>query len=162
MIPLRTLHAYVGMFIAPTVLFMAATGALQVYSLHEAHGDYHPPRFFEQLGSVHKDQVIRSKSGHDEDADEDHDHDHDHAAPAKAPPQKGPPAKGDHDHAGKKSNLAVALLKVFFAATAVGLIASTSIGIWMGLKPPLRRRTHIILLALGTVIPLALALMTAG
>ena len=40
---IRAIHTYVGMLIAPTVLFFACTGILQIYSLHEAHGGYTPP-----------------------------------------------------------------------------------------------------------------------
>ena len=53
---IRTLHAYIGMLIAPTVFFFAATGLLQIYSLHEAHPGYTPPSLIEKLSAVHKDQ----------------------------------------------------------------------------------------------------------
>ena len=44
------------MFIAPSVLFFAFTGSLQLFSLHEAHGSYQPPALIAALGTVHKDQ----------------------------------------------------------------------------------------------------------
>jgi hypothetical protein len=58
---IRRLHTYLGAFIAPSVLFFAATGSLQLFSLHEAHGDYQPPAFIEKLGMLHKDQVFAMK-----------------------------------------------------------------------------------------------------
>ena len=149
---LRTLHAYAGMLIAPTVLFMALTGLLQIYSLHEDHGAYHAPRVLEVLGSLHKDQKLPGAGGghdhHDADDDHDADHDHDHD-------------DHDHDKGGPAHPWAVALLKAFFAVVAVGLFASTSVGIWMACQNRLRRRTHLILLAAGVVIPLVLAFLAS-
>jgi hypothetical protein len=148
---LRTLHAYVGMLIAPTVLFMAATGLLQVYSLHEDHGSYHAPKALEVLGSLHKDQKLPSG-----DADEHHHHDD-----APPPAENGTPKHGDSDHHGPAHPWAIALLKVCFAAVAIGLIGSTSVGIWMALQNRLKRLTHIILLAIGALAPLVLALLAS-
>jgi hypothetical protein len=151
---LRTLHAYVGMFIAPTVLFMAVTGLLQVYSLHEDHPPYYEaPVVLETLGRIHKDQTIAGKH-HDE------DHDADAGPPAKAH-DAPPPKDADKGHQEeKKATFAVALLKLFFAIVSIGLVFSTSIGIWMAWKQALRRKQHMILLAAGTAIPLILALLT--
>ena len=153
---LRTLHAYVGMLIAPTVLFLATTGTLQVYSLHEDHGDYHAPRALEVLGSLHKDQRLPGKEGA-------HHHDHDDGPPPAA--KAGAPG-GDADHHDGDSHApahpwAIALLKVFFAAVAVSLIGSTLVGVWMAWQNRLRRRTHMILLAVGAVVPLVLALLAS-
>jgi len=55
---LRQWHSYIGLFIAPSVIFFSLTGALQLFSLHEAHGTYQPPAILEKLASVHKDQVL--------------------------------------------------------------------------------------------------------
>lgn len=60
MLIVRKLHTYVGMFIAPSVIFFALSGALQLFHLHEARGSYHPPPLIEMLGSLHKDQVLSS------------------------------------------------------------------------------------------------------
>ncbi len=57
----RLWHHYIGFLIAPSLLFFAFTGSLQLFSLHEAHGDYHPPALIEALGNVHKDQVFRTR-----------------------------------------------------------------------------------------------------
>ncbi len=55
---IRQWHSYLGLFIAPSVLFFALTGATQLFGLHESHGDYRPPAIVEKLSSVHKDQVF--------------------------------------------------------------------------------------------------------
>jgi len=146
---LRTLHTYLGMLIAPTVLFLAFTGFLQIYSLHEAHGDYTPPPLVEKLSSVHKDQVFRLGGHHD--------------APAAKSGAAGPSAPKDADDAKppKGPKPAVMILKAFFAFVAVALATSTLIGIWMGLRQPLRRRTCAILLAVGTLVPAVLIVLSA-
>jgi uncharacterized iron-regulated membrane protein len=141
---LRTLHTYLGMLIAPTVLFLAFTGLLQIYSLHEAHGDYTPPPLIEKLSSVHKDQVF--KLGH-------------HAAPKPTPEVKPDAAAKPETTKGPKP--AVLMLKAFFAAVAITLATSTLIGVWMALRQPLRRRVCVILLAVGTLVPAVLIALSA-
>jgi hypothetical protein len=39
---IRRWHSYIGLFIAPSVLFFSLTGAVQLFSLHEAHDKYQP------------------------------------------------------------------------------------------------------------------------
>ena len=149
---IRTLHAYVGMLIAPTVIFFATTGLLQIYDLHEAHPGYTPPAFLEALGSVHKDQRIAL------------DH---HRLPAGKHPPTTSPASAEHDHeephadAPRYSHIATNLLKAFFASVAVGLIFSSGSGVWMALQQTKRRRTHWVLLLIGTLVPVILAALTA-
>ena len=57
----RDWHAWIGALIAPSVLFFATTGVLQIWSLHEAHGGYTPPALIERLGALHKDQRLALK-----------------------------------------------------------------------------------------------------
>ncbi len=152
MLSLRTLHAYIGMLIAPTVLFLAATGFVQIYSLHEAHGSYTPPAFIEELSAVHKDQRF-SMDHHGGPAGGEHQHD---TGPASEAPRGA--AHADQAH---HAHFATALLKAFFALVAVGLVFSTLAGIWMALQQRLRRRTHLVLLLVGTIVPVALVVLTA-
>ncbi len=57
---LRKLHLYVGLFIAPALLFFAFTGAVQTLSLHEGAGDsYAPPKWLAELSQVHKNQTLQ-------------------------------------------------------------------------------------------------------
>ncbi len=147
MIPIRRLHAYLGLFIAPSVLFFAFSGALQIFNLHETHGDYRPPAVIEALGHLHKDQVL---------SEPEHDHG----------PPPGPAAAGDHagppdhddadDHRPKLSTLA---LKWFFEVVATGLGVSTAFGLWLGLRFTRTPRLSWGLLVAGTLLPLALALL---
>ena len=112
---IRNIHSYVGLFIAPSVLFFTITGGLQLFKLHEAHGDYTPAPLVEKLGMLHKDQkfemrrkrpapavaaaVATPSSAPPSKVEEDDDHDHDHA---DGPVAKGPaPGKAE---AGEKAS----------------------------------------------------------
>ena len=148
MATIRLWHFYIGMIIAPSVLFFAITGALQLFSWHEAHGNYTPPPILEKLSSVHKDQVF--KLGHH----------HDHAEPPKAAaPEAGPAKAAPADDDDKMSAGTLALKVYFFWVVALGLTLSTLFGVWIGLTHPTRRRTAAILLVAGAVIPVALLVL---
>src|SRR5277367_2615131 len=56
---LRLIHLYIGVFIAPAILFFAFTGALQTFSLHETTrgSDYKPPAWAVTLAQIHKKQT---------------------------------------------------------------------------------------------------------
>jgi hypothetical protein len=138
---IRTWHTYLGALIAPSVLFFALTGALQIFSLHEAHGTYQPLALVEKLASVHKDQVFAQKKHHE-------------AEPEPAAKDHPPgPADDDEDEA----SLGTVLLKWFFLVVALGLAVSTALGLWMALTQVRRKRTVWLLLAAGVVIPVVLA-----
>lgn len=125
---LRQLHLYVGVFIAPAILFFALTGALQTFSLHEAArgGSYRPANWTLVLAQLHKKQTIqvpprkaapvaaaapdaaiakpqRAKNG----------------APAQPPQQQGPNSMP---------------LKIFFLLVSMGLVSSTLTGLYMSWK----------------------------
>lgn len=144
---LRTLHTYVGIFIAPTVLFFALTGSLQLFNLHEAHGSYHPLALIEQLGNLHKDQVLRSENKH-----EPPHHDADEA-------EHGPPHDdADHDH--PAPGMATYALKWFCLVVALGLAFAIGMGLCIGLSQPRRKRIGWSLLAAGAAIPVLLVFLT--
>jgi hypothetical protein len=139
---LRQLHAYIGAFIAPSVLFFALTGSLQLFSLHEAHGDYTPPPLIEKLSAVHKDQVFSAKP--------------DHAGPpAPAAGHADAQAEPEHEHHHPKTLPArTVALKWLFLAVAAGLITSTCIGVWMALTFARRKTVIWTLLVLGAALPI--------
>src|ERR1700722_11058164 len=101
MATIRQWHSYIGLFIAPSVLFFAMTGSLQIFRLHEAPGDYRPPALIERLASVHKDQVLEP---------------HHHDAPANPKAEPGAPPSNDDDD---KTAPATWLLKGFFLLVAI-------------------------------------------
>jgi hypothetical protein len=134
---IRIWHTYLGILIAPSVLFFALTGSLQLFGLHEAHDGYEPPILIEKLSTLHKDQVFAQKP-HDQDRrDEGRAETDEHEAP---------------------SPLNVTLLKCYFLLVALALTTSTLLGLWMGLRT---RRSRAVwwLLAAGTAIPAVLAFL---
>jgi hypothetical protein len=143
---IRRIHTWLGVFVAPSVLFFALTGAAQLYGLHESHGDYRPPAVVERLGMLHKDQVFklkpkRAKPAKPQNADADH-HDADHHE-MKAGPKIGTP-----------------LLKALFLGVALSLAATTALGVWMALAHGRDRKIAWGLLIAGAVLPALLTLLT--
>ena len=57
---MRQIHLYVSMLFAPSLLFFAVTGALQLFDLHETKPgrSFEPPEVLQELGMVHKKQVF--------------------------------------------------------------------------------------------------------
>jgi hypothetical protein len=144
---LRQWHAYVGMFIAPSVLFFSVTGAIQIFNLHEAHGSYHPAVLLEKLSAVHKDQVFEKPREHD--------------APDHDPPNAAAGSAGDlpGEDEDEKQSVSTYALKSFFAVVALGLIASTLMGIWMGTTQTRRKGLVWTLLVVGALVPVVLLII---
>jgi hypothetical protein len=145
MASIRTWHTYIGILIAPSVIFFALTGALQIFSLHESHGSYQPPALIEKLSALHKDQVFAVKP-------------HDEAKPGDAAENNAPPAVATEEHE-EGPTLGTTLLKWFFLLVALTLTTSTVLGLWIGLTHFQHKRTGWCLLAAGIVLPIALFLL---
>ena len=147
---LRQFHHYVGVFLAPAILFFAVSGAVQTFRLGEDKGwGGPPPAALVWMTSVHKDQTLPRaepakpaplpKAEAAKPApDDDHDHDHDHQAPRGPSPLP---------------------LKIFVVLLSLGLITSTLLGITIALNNRAMRRTSIVMLIAGTVLPLLLLLV---
>jgi hypothetical protein len=166
MMLVRLWHHYIGFLVAPSVLFFALTGSLQLFSLHEAHGDYHPPMLIEGLGSVHKDQVFRIRPPRppappsrpilvNTAAAPAAAPDDPHGLPTPASPNASAAPHLDHD----APKLGTTLLKWWFLVVALGLVTSICLGLWIGFNHVRRRWVALALLALGAVIPVALVLV---
>lgn len=154
---LRQLHHYVGVFLAPAILFFALSGAVQTFRLGEAGGwGGPPPSALVWMTSVHKDQTLphakpekaapkpdaAKPAAHADDHDGDHADDHD----------------GDHHHEAARGPSPLPL-KIFVVILALGLITSTLLGITIALTNRAMRRTSIVMLIAGTVLPLLLLLV---
>ena len=145
MLTVRQWHTYIGAFIAPSVLFFACTGSLQLFSLHEAHGAYTPPPLIEALGRVHKDQVLKEKPEPD-------------AKGGEAPARRNK-ARSDNDRAAPAPPAwPVMALKWTFLAVAVGLVTSTLLGLWLAFTFARRRGVVVALFVAGAVLPVVLLL----
>lgn len=156
----RQIHLYVGVFIAPTLLFFAFSGCLQVFSLHETSrgSDYKPPAWLMTLAQLHKNQTMKVPvhKPHPADADEHR--------PAPAASVSGPVAnpvapvqiKPDVPKEEAKNPLP---LKIFFAFVALGLFVSTLIGVYMAYRYTRKPALISVVLLMGIVLPVVLALI---
>jgi hypothetical protein len=151
----RQVHLYVGVFIAPALLFFALTGGLQVFSLHETSrgSDYKPPEWLVVMAQVHKKQTTAVRK-RPVDADG-----RPPAAAASVPMASTVPlvtAKSDMPRMDAKHPLP---LKIFFAFVALGLFLSTLIGLYMAYRYTRKPMLVTVLLLAGVVLPIVLAMI---
>jgi MFS family permease len=144
---IRRWHSYIGLFIAPSVLFFALTGATQLFGLHEAHGGYRPAAVVEKLSSVHKDQVFAFGEHHDDATSE-----------AEAGKSDVDSTHKEHEEEDDHATVATLLLKVFFLLVALCLTVSTALGVWMGFTQLRRKSIAWLLMAIGSLVPLGLVI----
>src|ERR1700728_1902109 len=100
--------SYIGLFIGPSVVFFALTGAMQIFDLQRPHGTYQPPVLLEKLSAVHRDQVFaqprRGGFGRQ--------------GPSPATSDRGMTAPQRPPDDGEKSGLPTLFLKCFFFLVA--------------------------------------------
>lgn len=138
---LRHCHLYLGVFTAPALIFFAFTGALQTFSLHEAHrgSSYKPAKWAVVLGQIHKKQTpvvpvrkaappVAAQTGA--------------PTPASAPT----PARPHHPLP----------MKIFFLIVSLALFVSTATGLVMSYRHIRKRSLINWLLFAGVVIPICL------
>ena len=140
---LRTLHAYMAIFTAPSILFFALTGALQLFDLHEPHPGYQPPALIEKLGRLHKDQVFARDDRHPDNVT-----DKPVATAANDAPAIAPATVTDDD-----DPMSATVLKWFFLLVTLVLASTTGFGLWLGLRHNPRKRLGWFLLASGSILP---------
>jgi uncharacterized iron-regulated membrane protein len=151
---IRQTHLYIGVFIAPAILFFALTGALQTLSLHEASqgSSYKAPGWIVKLATLHKKQttavpVRKAPSAANAPVLKPKEEAASNAAPT--PPLTRWPTHQWRTHAG---------MKLFFLLMAFGLFWSTVSGITMAYKYNRNKLVVTGLLVAGVVVPLALTL----
>lgn len=151
---LRLTHNYIGVFFAPTILFFAITGCLQMFGLHETSrgSSYVPPAILVHLSQLHKKGTLylppRKPAPF---------------ASARADGQKGDSPKPD---AAKPLAPSPASpipnplpMKLFFAATALALLISTCTGLFMSWKYARRKAVVVGVLIAGIACPLICLLL---
>ncbi len=130
------------------VLFYSLSGVLQIFGLHQSHYGYTAPKVLVAIGSMHKDQML--------------------AEPQRRPPPGagpgGEPGGGPGGPGAQRRPqllpVSVYALKWLFALEGLALAATTVFGLWIGFMQPSRRRTMLVLIVLGTVLPLILVVAT--
>jgi hypothetical protein len=168
---IRLIHLYLGVSIAPALLFFAFTGALQTFSLHETTrgSSYKPPAWAVILAQIHKKQtpiVPVRKPAPEKPADRSVDK---NAPEMKSAPEKPqPPAAGSPspvnpvpkpaDEATAKPHNAMPL-KISFLLVSIGLFASTLSGLYMSYKYIRNRNLITAVLLAGVIIPILLTVL---
>lgn len=132
---IRDLHVYVSVFVAPSLLFFALTGALQTFRIPDQKT---VPVLIQKLARVHKDDVFAVKPQRPKRA-EGGDHD---KAGAQKPPEAKPEPRASTER-----------LKWFFAAISIGIGLTTLFGLWMALAHSRRRLVIWALLIAGAAAP---------
>jgi len=130
---IREWHLYMGLFFAPALLLFAISGAVQTFRLPDAPT---APTWMIWIASVHKDQVSNTTPKPEKPKP---------AKPAGAAPEAPKPPKHNKFP-----------LQVFVGLLSIGLAISTLLGMAIALNSRSTRRISIVLLALGTVVPLGL------
>jgi hypothetical protein len=147
---IRLVHRYLGLFFAPTILFFAITGGLQMFGLHETErgSSYVPPNFLIHLAQLHKKGTLyiptRKEAPFNSSKPDGKQLDGPKPEPPKPLPVQRPP-----------NSLP---MKLFFGATALALVLSTCTGLIMTWKYARRKSSVLLTLAAGVAIPAALSL----
>lgn len=138
---LRELHVYISVFVAPSLLFFALTGALQTFRIPDLQA---APVVVQKLARLHKDDVFAVKPPRPkrpEGAGGDR-HKADASKPAEAKPAPKPSTE---------------VMKWFFAAVSVGVALTTTFGLWMALAYSRRKLIVWLLLIAGVLTPVLIA-----
>jgi hypothetical protein len=156
----RQIHLYVGVFIAPALLFFAFTGGMQIFSLHETTkgSDYKPPAWLVTLAQVHKKQTtfVPTHKPHPTDADSHK------PADVAAPSGTGSTvaaAAAPTQEASREPQRNPLPLKIFFAFVSLSLFISTLIGIYMAYRYSRKPALLSLLVFAGVVVPIVLAMV---
>jgi len=144
----RSCHLYLGVFTAPMLLFLAVSGGLQTFGLHEASrgSSYAPPAWLASMAQLHKKQTLEVPVRRPRPA----------AAAAEAAPVARAALHGAPAAPGARRNLLP--MKIFFAAIALGLFMSVCSGLYMAWRFTRRPRLFGAVLLGGIAAPLLLLL----
>lgn len=131
---IRRFHVWISVFVAPSLIFFAGTGALQTFRIPDQKD---APVLLMKLARVHRDDVFALK-------------------PAKPKPAEAPRKTAVAPPAKPAPNPATETAKYFFATVSIGMAISALLGLWMALAYGRDRRVVWILLIAGAAIPIAI------
>jgi hypothetical protein len=134
---LRQWHRYIGVFLAPAILFFAFSGLIQVLGWQDARNPP-PAGWVSAIAGIHKKQALPKPRP---------------AEPTRKPAGPARAGGGDHDEG------ALTPLKIFALLTAIGLFVTTLIGLTIALGTRNMRRKSLIALGLGIVVPAVLLVL---
>lgn len=146
----RLTHMYLGVFLAPSILFLSFTGALQSFSLHESHSaNYTPPSWLVHMSQMHKNQTFYVAPRPPAPPKP--------ASATKLPPPVPKPAATPIQPAARDLH-APSPMKFFFVFVALGLVISTCLGLYMSYKFNRNRIAVTLTLVAGIAVPALLTL----
>ncbi|MDE3103662.1 MAG: PepSY domain-containing protein [Acidobacteriota bacterium] len=166
----RLTHLYLGVFLAPSILFFAFTGALQTAGLHESirGTNYKPAAWIVTLAQLHKKQtteVPTHKFGPGgppapQPATAKAEPAPAAGTPAALPAAPAGEARESHGHDGPSGpKHSTVPMKAFFLLVSLGLALSTVLGVYMSYKFNRNKTLVTWLLIAGVVVPLLLLLV---
>jgi hypothetical protein len=141
---IRIVHLYLGVFVAPAILFFAFTGALQTFSLHDVakDGSYRPANWIVSLAQLHKKQTKQLPAPKD---------------PSTMNSSKDDPKpQKKHDSVSTHSTLP---MKIFFLVVSIGLFLSTLTSLSMSYMYCRNKVSLTAILLAGVAVPVALAMV---
>jgi hypothetical protein len=134
---IRQWHAYVSVFVAPSLLFFALTGAVQTFRIPDRK---ETPVVLQKLARLHKDDVFAVKPTRPK-------------RPESASMKADPPPKA-------KPSASTEVLKWFFAITSVGIAFTTLFGLWIAFTQSRRKALLWAMLIAGAVAPVLILAMS--
>jgi hypothetical protein len=137
---IRKLHFWIGVLFAPTIVFFALSGALQIAGLHEANDGEAPADWIAKLAEIHKEQSIE-------------------ALPQRKPSVAKPDAPKPEPRPERSGPRRSLPLMLWFFSLALGLIVSTSLGLYMAFAYKRDRAVIVGLLVSGAVLPVVFAFL---
>jgi hypothetical protein len=144
---IRRVHAWLGVLFAPAIVMFALSGIFQMFGWHEGSGTDAPPGWIARLAQLHMKQTFSLPRPKGPKPAAEVGAAAAAAAPAAEPPRAGPP-RGE-----RPSTMP---MKIFLTLAALGLIASTLLGLYMAFTPKRDRRLLAIFLAAGLVVPVVM------
>lgn len=146
----RLIHLYIGVFIAPALVFFAFTGALQTLSLHVSvkGSSYKPANWIIVLAQLHKKQTTELPPNKVQ-------------IPASSSPTVKPGVSEKMSSSEKSLDRPAhnsLPLKIFFLVVSAGLFTSTITGLYMSYKYSRNKVLLAILFIAGIVVPIGLTL----
>jgi len=134
---IRQFHRYLGLFFTPAILFFAFSGMLQTFDFHEPQQGAAPPRWIAIIARIHKKQDL----------------------PKPRPPRAARAGKSGESKVPPPAATHSAFpLKVFVGLMSIGLILSSLLGSLIALNTRNTRRGAVVMLAIGTLLPIILLL----
>jgi hypothetical protein len=136
----RRIHSWLGVLFAPSILLFVLSGMFQIAGCHEGEAGNDPPRWIVHMAQLHMKQTIDMPR-------------------RRSPPPAVARAAGAADGPAVVASAPTPTtmpLKLFFFAMAIGLFCSTLLGLYMAFTPKRDRRLLAGLLAVGTLLPVAL------